>query len=162
MRSVGARPLAAPKVVRVQALQKPRQVAAADKPVRAGRGLGNNRPRAPASLARAQVFAGREWHRQPMGLCKPLPQRVGATADAAPAGDGFDEKWLFGLTKGTWQKVVPLAMMFFCILFNYTILRDTKVRRCSIGGRPLRRALAFEVAASAPADPALVRRTCWL
>jgi TLC ATP/ADP transporter len=24
------------------------------------------------------------------------------------------------------QKVVPLALMFFCILFNYTILRDTK------------------------------------
>jgi len=24
------------------------------------------------------------------------------------------------------QKMVPLALMFFCILFNYTILRDTK------------------------------------
>ena len=24
------------------------------------------------------------------------------------------------------KKIVPLAMMFFCILFNYTILRDTK------------------------------------
>jgi hypothetical protein len=24
------------------------------------------------------------------------------------------------------KKLVPLAMMFFCILFNYTILRDTK------------------------------------
>jgi len=24
------------------------------------------------------------------------------------------------------QKIVPLALMFFCILFNYTILRDTK------------------------------------
>jgi len=24
------------------------------------------------------------------------------------------------------QKLVPLALMFFCILFNYTILRDTK------------------------------------
>lgn len=26
------------------------------------------------------------------------------------------------------KKLVPLAAMFFCILFNYTILRDTKVR----------------------------------
>ena len=26
----------------------------------------------------------------------------------------------------TWGKVLPLALMFFCILFNYTILRDTK------------------------------------
>ncbi len=33
----------------------------------------------------------------------------------------------------TWQKILPLGAMFFCILFNYTILRDTKVRRC-IGG----------------------------
>lgn len=24
------------------------------------------------------------------------------------------------------RKIVPLAIMFFCILFNYTILRDTK------------------------------------
>jgi ATP/ADP translocase len=24
------------------------------------------------------------------------------------------------------KKLIPLAMMFFCILFNYTILRDTK------------------------------------
>jgi AAA family ATP:ADP antiporter len=24
------------------------------------------------------------------------------------------------------QKLIPLAAMFFCILFNYTILRDTK------------------------------------
>lgn len=24
------------------------------------------------------------------------------------------------------QKLFPLALMFFCILFNYTILRDTK------------------------------------
>ena len=24
------------------------------------------------------------------------------------------------------KKIVPLATMFFCILFNYTILRDTK------------------------------------
>lgn len=24
------------------------------------------------------------------------------------------------------QKLIPLALMFFCILFSYTILRDTK------------------------------------
>ena len=28
--------------------------------------------------------------------------------------------------KSELQKIVPLAIMFFCILFNYTILRDTK------------------------------------
>lgn len=31
--------------------------------------------------------------------------------------------------------------MFFCILFNYTILRDTKVRVGGIGGRGLWSAL---------------------
>jgi len=25
------------------------------------------------------------------------------------------------------KKLLPLAMMFFCVLFNYTILRNTKV-----------------------------------
>ena len=25
------------------------------------------------------------------------------------------------------KKVLPLALMFFCVLFNYTILRNTKV-----------------------------------
>lgn len=29
-------------------------------------------------------------------------------------------------TKTERQKLIPLAVMFFCILFNYTILRDTK------------------------------------
>jgi hypothetical protein len=28
----------------------------------------------------------------------------------------------------TWSKIAALGAMFFCILFNYTILRDTKVR----------------------------------
>ena len=32
-----------------------------------------------------------------------------------------------GIEAITWQKIVPLGFMFFCILFNYTILRDTKV-----------------------------------
>ncbi|KDD74050.1 TLC ATP/ADP transporter, partial [Helicosporidium sp. ATCC 50920] len=31
-----------------------------------------------------------------------------------------------GIPTSTWQKIVPLGLMFFCILFNYTILRDTK------------------------------------
>lgn len=32
----------------------------------------------------------------------------------------------FGFEALTWAKIVPLGFMFFCILFNYTILRDTK------------------------------------
>ncbi|XP_061365060.1 plastidic ATP/ADP-transporter-like [Gastrolobium bilobum] len=55
-------------------------------------------------------------------------------AEAAAAADGqplFEEievekpKFL-GIEVTTFKKIIPLGMMFFCILFNYTILRDTK------------------------------------
>ncbi|CAA7048932.1 unnamed protein product [Microthlaspi erraticum] len=58
-------------------------------------------------------------------------------AEAAAAGDGavFDEgdtaaivpsPKIFGVEVTTLKKIIPLGLMFFCILFNYTILRDTK------------------------------------
>eukprot|EP01023_Acetabularia_acetabulum_P067730 TRINITY_DN9419_c0_g2_i2.p1 TRINITY_DN9419_c0_g2~~TRINITY_DN9419_c0_g2_i2.p1 ORF type:complete len:658 (-),score=122.20 TRINITY_DN9419_c0_g2_i2:248-2221(-) len=37
-----------------------------------------------------------------------------------------EESKFLGIKGSTWQKVIPLGLMFFCILFNYTILRDTK------------------------------------
>ena len=47
---------------------------------------------------------------------------------AASASDaGAPTKKFMGIEAITWQKIVPLGFMFFCILFNYTILRDTKV-----------------------------------
>jgi len=53
-------------------------------------------------------------------------------ASAAAASDGVDivppKKGFMGIELLTWKKIVPLGFMFFCILFNYTILRDTKVR----------------------------------
>ncbi|KAG6497302.1 plastidic ATP/ADP-transporter-like [Zingiber officinale] len=55
------------------------------------------------------------------------------TASAAvPAGgigfvEGEAEKpKLLGVEITTLKKIIPLGIMFFCILFNYTILRDTK------------------------------------
>merc|ERR1719181_652103 len=36
------------------------------------------------------------------------------------------EKKFLGMTGKEAKKIVPLGMMFFCILFNYTILRNTK------------------------------------
>lgn len=47
----------------------------------------------------------------------------------AAAGDATPEpsKKILGYDAITWQKILPLGFMFFCILFNYTILRDTKV-----------------------------------
>lgn len=48
---------------------------------------------------------------------------------AAAAADGFgetEERKVLGIGTSTLKKIVPLGLMFFCILFNYTILRDTK------------------------------------
>ncbi|OEL13261.1 Plastidic ATP/ADP-transporter [Dichanthelium oligosanthes] len=43
----------------------------------------------------------------------------------APQQDKATRKFL-GIDVKTMKKIVPLGLMFFCILFNYTILRDTK------------------------------------
>mmetsp|Transcript_22221 Transcript_22221/g.48531 ORF Transcript_22221/g.48531 Transcript_22221/m.48531 type:complete len:578 (+) Transcript_22221:158-1891(+) len=49
------------------------------------------------------------------------------TPQATPAsGASADEPRFLGYTSLTWSKIIPLGLMFFCILFNYTILRDTK------------------------------------
>ncbi|XP_010925271.1 plastidic ATP/ADP-transporter [Elaeis guineensis] len=55
----------------------------------------------------------------------------GAGAAAIPAdGGGYVEEKpkpkLLGVEVQTLKKIIPLGLMFFCILFNYTILRDTK------------------------------------
>ncbi|XRB12244.1 ATP/ADP-transporter [Pseudoscourfieldia marina] len=44
-----------------------------------------------------------------------------SSGDAAASEPEF-----LGIAKSTMMKVVPLTLMMFCILFNYTILRDTK------------------------------------
>ncbi|PIN21132.1 hypothetical protein CDL12_06171 [Handroanthus impetiginosus] len=47
----------------------------------------------------------------------------------ATSADGFGEKEstkFLGIEVVTLKKIIPLGLMFFCILFNYTILRDTK------------------------------------
>lgn len=52
------------------------------------------------------------------------------------------KKTFLGIEAFTWQKIVPLGFMFFCILFNYTILRDTKVREGFTLSDPKRMLLA--------------------
>ncbi|XP_042421670.1 ADP,ATP carrier protein 2, chloroplastic-like [Zingiber officinale] len=54
---------------------------------------------------------------------------AGAAVPTGGAGfvEGEVEKpKLLGVEIATLKKIVPLGIMFFCILFNYTILRDTK------------------------------------
>ncbi|CAN6271892.1 unnamed protein product [Urochloa humidicola] len=53
------------------------------------------------------------------------PLRASAAAAAPAPGDDTAPKFL-GVETKTLKKIVPLGLMFFCILFNYTILRDTK------------------------------------
>ena len=68
---------------------------------------------------------------------KPVEKKVLAPAPQAAAGDAPapEPKKFLGFEPLTWAKILPLGAMFFCILFNYTILRDTKVRRGLISGR---------------------------
>ena len=51
-----------------------------------------------------------------------LPAPQASSSDAPKSEGGF-----LGYSALTWQKIIPLGLMFFSILFNYTILRDTKV-----------------------------------
>ncbi|KAK9149740.1 hypothetical protein Scep_008497 [Stephania cephalantha] len=56
--------------------------------------------------------------------------RAEAAAAAAADGQAFvgeiETPKFMGVEISTIKKIVPLGLMFFCILFNYTILRDTK------------------------------------
>ncbi|KAJ3691926.1 hypothetical protein LUZ60_012276 [Juncus effusus] len=47
-------------------------------------------------------------------------------AAAAEASVPSEKPKFLGIELQTLKKIVPLGLMFFCILFNYTILRDTK------------------------------------
>ncbi|XP_030464545.1 plastidic ATP/ADP-transporter-like [Syzygium oleosum] len=53
-------------------------------------------------------------------------------AEAAAAAEGQplfaepEKPKFLGIEAVTLKKIIPLGLMFFCILFNYTILRDTK------------------------------------
>lgn len=79
------------------------------------------------------VLVGQPLVQKPAGVVG-LPQlprraavRVQASSDALPVlAAAPEEKKFLGVAAFTWQKIIPLGIMFFCILFNYTILRDTK------------------------------------
>lgn len=58
----------------------------------------------------------------------PKAEAVAAASIAADGGSDETKPGFLGISPLTWQKILPLGFMFFCILFNYTILRDTKVR----------------------------------
>jgi len=61
-------------------------------------------------------------------MVRPVVAAKAANEPAVPAvmGAAPEEKKIMGISAFTWQKIIPLGIMFFCILYNYTILRDTK------------------------------------
>lgn len=90
-------------------------------------------PRAPAAAPRPSLAPSPAAPQ----LARPAPAPVGIphlpirlpTPPAAAAGSpAADDGKILGATPDTWKKIGALGFMFFCILFNYTILRDTKVR----------------------------------
>jgi ATP:ADP antiporter, AAA family len=61
-------------------------------------------------------------------LSKPQTEKKLHHCQAAAAGAAVppEKPKFLGVEIQTLKKIVPLGLMFFCILFNYTILRDTK------------------------------------
>lgn len=53
-------------------------------------------------------------------------ESAAAASDGQPLLGETEEPKFLGVTPTTLKKIIPLGLMFFCILFNYTILRDTK------------------------------------
>ncbi|CAI9114050.1 OLC1v1014669C2 [Oldenlandia corymbosa var. corymbosa] len=53
-------------------------------------------------------------------------EAAAASADGQSVFGQPEQPKIFGIEVNTLKKIVPLGLMFFCILFNYTILRDTK------------------------------------
>lgn len=85
----------------------------------------------PLQAAPLGNFGHSGLHRVTRRRQQPAPEAPKAEAAAAAsitADGGSDETkpGFMGIAPLTWQKILPLGFMFFCILFNYTILRDTK------------------------------------
>ncbi|KAG6430009.1 hypothetical protein SASPL_108068 [Salvia splendens] len=73
-------------------------------------------------VAKPQFF-GQKSRNYP--ICK--AEAAAASADGQPVfGEKDASPKFMGIEVETLKKIVPLGLMFFCILFNYTILRDTK------------------------------------
>jgi ATP:ADP antiporter, AAA family len=87
-----------------------------------------HRPLAAASLRLPRHLPGPTPLRLPAALplrpCLP-PLRAAASSPAPGDAAAASPKFL-GVETKTLKKILPLGLMFFCILFNYTILRDTK------------------------------------
>ncbi|TYI40283.1 hypothetical protein ES332_A02G151100v1 [Gossypium tomentosum] len=100
----------------------------------------------PSQGLKQRLFASKPLGLSDLSLSyKEVPSFVAKPNGLSPKGKNFirkaeaaaatDDQPLFGETQKpkflgielvTLKKIIPLGLMFFCILFNYTILRDTK------------------------------------
>ncbi|KAG9459416.1 hypothetical protein H6P81_003924 [Aristolochia fimbriata] len=78
----------------------------------------NGFPKGPLRRSKFHLFQNKE---KTLHVCK----AEAASDGYVPIGDATKPTFL-GVEVSTLRKVIPLGLMFFCILFNYTILRDTK------------------------------------
>ena len=77
-----------------------------------------SRPHGTQLVQKARIAEVRGWQLRATGNKNAIVK--------AAAADEPEEKKIFGMSMISLGKFVSLAFMFFCILFNYTILRDTK------------------------------------
>lgn len=81
----------------------------------------NGVPKFPTSVSKPNGFFPKERN---LHICR---AEAAAAADGQPLiGEETDKPKFLGIELTTFKKIIPLGLMFFCILFNYTILRDTK------------------------------------
>ncbi|KAF9689922.1 hypothetical protein SADUNF_Sadunf01G0142600 [Salix dunnii] len=81
----------------------------------------NGVPKFPTFVSKPSGFSPKDRN---LHICR---AEAAAEADGQPLfGEEADRPKFLGIELATLKKIVPLGLMFFCILFNYTILRDTK------------------------------------
>ncbi|KMZ61857.1 ADP,ATP carrier protein 1 [Zostera marina] len=80
-------------------------------------------PISAVSIKASHRFSGK----QPFSSTSSVACKAAAGVSVGDGGGKDKPKpKLLGVEVQTLKKIVPLGLMFFCILFNYTILRDTK------------------------------------
>lgn len=72
----------------------------------------------PTFTSKPHIFTQKERN---LFLCK--AEALASASDGQPL---YEKPKILGIEIDTLKKIIPLGLMFFCILFNYTILRDTK------------------------------------
>lgn len=80
----------------------------------------NGLPRFPTVVSKPNGFLPKDRN---LHICR---AEAAAAADGQPLFGEAEKPKLLGIELSTLKKIIPLGLMFFCILFNYTILRDTK------------------------------------